>query len=96
MMQLHTHTNTETVGARGNGEEETRICRHTHTHTHTHTPCSVAHGHLQSAGIVLDVCWSRETSGSYTTQRVIGAFVVYWYSFSNSCTVVRSLGLCLV
>ena len=23
-------------------------------------------------------------------------FVVYWYLFSNSCTVVRSLGLCLV
>ena len=23
-----------------------------------------------------------------------GVFVVYWYSFSNSCTVVRSLGLC--
>ena len=25
-----------------------------------------------------------------------GVFVVYWYLFSNSCTVVRSLGLCLV
>jgi hypothetical protein len=26
----------------------------------------------------------------------LGVFVVYWYSFSNSCTVVRSLGFRLV
>ena len=41
---------------------------------------------------------TRVTSAYLATlqTRPNGAFVVYWYSFSNSCTVVRSLGLCLV
>ena len=42
---------------------------------------------------VFNVKTNTRERGPYT---IAGAFVVYWYSFSNSCTVVRSLGLCLV
>ena len=38
----------------------------------------------------------EEEEGVFKDNAVNWAFVVYWYSFSNSCTVVRSLGLCLV
>jgi len=38
----------------------------------------------------------KEREAAVTASYASRAFVVYWYSFSNSCTVVRSLGLCLV